>query len=76
MEKQVDFEIVIPQLSAMTNRAKATFFKRMIDNLGPSLCKTIIAYACQRLDAVNSKLPEDSPYRQQYEARRRKRIPV
>ena len=68
MEKhyRMDFDNVINTLTAQSGRAQATFFFKLISNLGPSVCRTIIRYCYERLDRYNASLPDNDPNKQRF----------
>lgn len=62
----MDFDIIVNGFMELSTTAKATLMQRIINTLSPSLCRSIIRYACIRLDNINSKFPEGSPERNRY----------
>lgn len=67
MEHEIDFKVVVERFQTISAKAKSTLLKQMIDTLTPNMCRTVIRYACIRLDAVNSKFPKGHSGRERYE---------
>jgi hypothetical protein len=68
MEKnnRMDYESTIEVLLRQGARAQCTFFYRLINQLGPSACRTIIKYCYERLDKWNAALPDSDPNKQKF----------
>lgn len=63
---RMDFDQTIDNLSRQSGTAQATFFYKLIMNMGPSLCRTIIRYCYERLDRYNATLPDGDPHKERF----------
>lgn len=66
MEHKIDFKELLGVFQTMSEKGKVTLLRQLIGILTPSACRTVLRYACIRLDAINSKLPEGHPGRERY----------
>jgi len=69
----LNFDELVEKLNSKSNKAKATFMRRLImgtrdkkAGMSPALCRSVIRYACMQLDTINSQYPEGHPYRERY----------
>lgn len=69
----LDFEKMSEEITLRSTKAQCTFLYVLIHKLGPSLCRAVIRYATQRLDTLNSQLPDDNPHKQFYLKLKRER---
>jgi hypothetical protein len=67
-QNKLDFDIVIESLTRASTRAQTTFMYRLINTLGPALCRTIIRYAYERLDRYNASLPDGDSNKERFRA--------
>jgi len=67
---RINFDEVITELlTKLRGRALATFLYRLINQLGPTLCRSIIRYCYERLDRINAELPDGNPHKELFKER-------
>jgi hypothetical protein len=68
-----DLDEIVTTLRGLSAKAQAVFLKKYTTQIGPALCRTMLRYACHRLDEINSQFPENSEYHKRYVEHRERR---
>lgn len=67
---RLDFDRIIKKLlSRVQGKALATFMYKLINQLGPTLCRSCIRYCYERLDRINAALPDGNVNKELFKKR-------
>lgn len=59
--ERLNFNELTAQVAELGTNAQATLMYRLVQVLGPAVLRSTVRYSFQRLDKINSELPEGHP---------------